>query len=82
MEVIEHEVGAFSISICCKMVDMVEEWVFSGVYGPMLSWEVDDFLKELNDVHTRWGLLWCIGDDFNLVRFSHEQKKVMIQKMI
>lgn len=47
---------------------------FSGVYGPVLEHEVDDFLDELDDVRARWGLAWCIGDDFNLMRFSFRRK--------
>lgn len=50
IEMLEHEVGAFSISIRCRMVDDVVEWVFSGVYGPVLEEEVDDFFGELDDV--------------------------------
>lgn len=74
VEVLEWEVGAYSISIRCKMVDGEDEWVFSGVYGPVLSWEVDDFFGELDDVKARWNLACCISGDFNLVRFSHERK--------
>lgn len=44
--VLKQEVGAFLISIRYKMLDSLEEWVFSVVYGPVLSCEVGDFLEE------------------------------------
>lgn len=65
IEMLEFEVGAFSISIRCRMVDGMEEWMFRGVYGTVLLGEIDDFLGELDDVKARWDLPWCIGGDFN-----------------
>lgn len=52
LEVLEHELGAFSVAIRCKVVEE-EEWVFVGVYGPLNSGEVDDFLSELDNVLAR-----------------------------
>lgn len=36
--------------------------------------EVEDFLGELDDAKAMWDLPWCIGGDFNLIRFAHEKK--------
>lgn len=74
LEVLDHEIGAFSIPIQCKLVDELEEWVFSGVNGPTLYSEVEDFLGELNDIRACWDLPWCLRGYFNLIRFSHERK--------
>lgn len=74
MEILDHEIGAFSISVKCHMVESLFEWSFLGVYGSVLESEIDDFLGELDDVKARWNLPWCLGGDFNLVRFSHEWK--------
>lgn len=74
VEVMDHEVGAFSISSRYRMVEGVEEWIFSRVYGPVRSWEVYDFLGELDNVKARWDLPWCIGGDFNLVWFRTKGK--------
>lgn len=74
MEVLEHEVGAFSISVHSKMTNILDEWVFTGVYGPILAWEVESFLVELDNIKAQWCLPWCLGGDFNLIRFLHERK--------
>lgn len=73
MEVLDHEFGAFSISTRCRLKWKVEEWVFVGVYNPTVRSEVDNFLQELDDVKACWELPWCIGGDFNLIRFSLER---------
>lgn len=71
---LEYEIGAFSVSIRCRLKGYLEELVFSGVYGPNLRSEVDGFLGELDDLKARRDLPWCIGGDFNLVRYSHKHK--------
>lgn len=43
LEVLDHELGAYFISICCKVLGDLREWVFSGVYEPNMGGEVDDF---------------------------------------
>lgn len=73
VKVLEHEVGAFSISVRCRMVNMLEEWVFTGVYGLVLGSEVDAFSGELDNAKARWDLPWCLSGDFNLIRFLHER---------
>lgn len=40
MEILDHEIGAFSISVKCRMVKSLFEWTFSGVYGPVLDSEI------------------------------------------
>lgn len=79
LKILEHELGAFSVSIRCKVVEEEEEWVFVGVYRPPNSGEVDDFLSELDNVHARWNLPWCLRGDFNLIRFSHERKGINVR---
>lgn len=74
IEVLEHVIGAFSVSIRCRVKGRVEEWVFVGVYGPNLRLEVSDFLQELDDIKALWDLPWCIGGDINLIKFSWERR--------
>lgn len=75
VEVLEHEISAYSIFLRCRLKGKVEEWVFSGVYGPCLPSEVIDFLGELDNIRGRWDLPWCSRGDFNLVRFPSERKE-------
>lgn len=58
VEVLEHEIGAFSIAIRCRLKWSVVEWLFVGVYGPVLGVEVDFFLGELDDIKACWDLPW------------------------
>lgn len=44
------------------------------MYSPSQSGEIDDFLSELDNINSRWEFPWCLGGDFNLVRFPKEQK--------
>jgi len=74
VELLDHEIGAFSISIKCRLLDVQGNWIFSRVYGPTLFYEVADFLEELANVRARWDLTWCIRGDFNLIRFIYERK--------
>lgn len=74
LEVLVHEIGAYSVSIRCRLVGSFDEWVFSGVCSPTVAGDVVDFLEELDDIFARWNLPWCLGGDFNLVRYSHERK--------
>ena len=65
--------GQFSLSCRFKNVQDQFEWVFSGVYGPNM--DVDRFIlwEELAGVRSWWGAPWCIGGDFNVVRFPSEK---------
>ena len=72
-EILDCVKGVFSISSRFKNVQDHFEWAFSGVYGPNL--DVDRFIlwDELAGVRSWWGVPWCIGGDFNVVRFASEK---------
>lgn len=53
VEVLDHEIRAFSISVRCRKINGGEEWVFSGVYGPVLLREVEEFMGEMDNVRAR-----------------------------
>ena len=44
------------------------------MYGLVLGAERVSFLEELASVAFRWGHPWCVGDDFNIVRYSEERR--------
>jgi hypothetical protein len=49
------------------------EWVFSRVYGPNVNADRFILWEELAGVRSWWGVSWCIGGDFNVVRFPSEK---------
>lgn len=66
VEVMDHKIGAFSISVHCKTKNGLEDWVYSGVYESILSREVDEFLGELDNVKAWWNLPWCIRGEISI----------------
>ena len=49
------------------------EWAFSGVYGPNVDREKRLMWEELAGLFSWWNLPWCVGGDFNAVRFPSER---------
>lgn len=49
------------------------EWWLSGVYGSCKNRERQDFWEELAGLYDLCGPRWCVGGDFNVVRFKHEK---------
>ena len=50
-------------------------WVFTRVYGPIKRELRKDMWGGLGAVKGLWGDPWCIGGDFNVVRFSGERNR-------
>uniref|UniRef100_A0A2N9IY01 Reverse transcriptase domain-containing protein n=1 Tax=Fagus sylvatica TaxID=28930 RepID=A0A2N9IY01_FAGSY len=65
--------GQYSISCTFKNSQDQLEWTFSGVYGPNVDADRGLLWEELAGFHSWWGVLWCIGGDFNVVRFPNEK---------
>ncbi|XP_077226202.1 uncharacterized protein LOC143859364 [Tasmannia lanceolata] len=65
--------GRFSISIVLRRVVDAALVLFSGVYGPSLWADKGLLWGELNRVRDRWAYPWCIGGDFNEIRFVGER---------
>ena len=49
--------------------------MFTGVYGPVCSRDREEFWEELESVKGLWSDPWCVGGDFNLVRFPKEHSR-------
>ena len=64
-------------SILCRFKNCVDGvvWVFTGVYGPVCSGDREEFWEELGSVKGLWSDPWCVGGDFNLVRFPEERSR-------
>jgi hypothetical protein len=73
VEKVEECVGCFTAA--CSFRSMCDDfnWAFAGVYGPnrdndrLMLWE------ELSGLMDRWEVPWCIGGDFNAIRFPSER---------
>jgi len=73
LELVDSGIGSFSI--CCKFKSLEDnfEWGLIGVYGPN-----DDHLRcalfeELLLFMSSWDIPWCLGGDFNVIRFPSER---------
>ena len=64
----------FSISVHLKNKSDPFEWIFTVVYGPVLSSQRSTFLTELRSISGLCSLPWLIGGDFNLIRARHERQ--------
>ncbi|RVX10222.1 LINE-1 reverse transcriptase-like [Vitis vinifera] len=73
LEMIEMEVGQFSIS--CRLRNMEDGfvWTFTGVYGPFSRVDREAFWEELGAIRGIWSDPWCIGGDFNVVLSQRER---------
>lgn len=53
--------------------DIGQQWMVSTVYGSMENLRSKDFWDELNATRDRWNGAWCLGGDWNVVRFLSER---------
>ncbi|RVW51067.1 LINE-1 retrotransposable element ORF2 protein [Vitis vinifera] len=51
-------------------------WTFTGVYGPTIKRHRELFWEELGAIRGLWSDPWCIGGDFNVVRFLASASRV------
>ncbi|KAH7846593.1 hypothetical protein Vadar_015807 [Vaccinium darrowii] len=73
VEKIDEELGMFSVSCLFKNVTDGFQWVFTGVYGPVIDRHKGELWEELSAMAYRWDAPWCVGGDFNVVRFPYER---------
>ena len=71
----EMEVGNYSVSCRFKNVEDGFCWAFSGVYGPSVKVEKEEFLSELGAIKGLWNKPWCVAGDFNMIRFPSERSR-------
>ncbi len=76
LEKIDEVHGYFSLSCKFRTVASQFEWVYTWVYGPNIDRERGFFWDELSGIISWWEAPWCIGGDFNVVRFPSEKSGV------
>ena len=69
----EEAMGRFSVSCKFTSVEYQFIWAFTGVYGPNLQRDRRFLWKELCGLNSWWSVPWCVGGDFNVVRFPSKQ---------
>ena len=67
------KMGGFSISCCFKCIEDGFVWIFSKVYEPTSKREREGLWAKLGAIKGLWEDLYCVGSDFNKVRFSWER---------
>ena len=50
-------------------------WFFTGIYGPTLKSYREPFQEKLGVIRGLWSDHWCIGGDFNVIRFPNEHSR-------
>ncbi|RVW17300.1 hypothetical protein CK203_069209 [Vitis vinifera] len=75
LELLELEVGFYSISCKLKTVENDVVWVFTGVYGPCNRKERELLWEELGAIRGIWDEPWCIGGDFNVTLSQRDRSR-------
>ena len=73
VEKVDKAAGYYSLSCKFRYITDQFEWIFSGVYGPNLDSERGLLREELAGLISWCDAPWCIGGDFNVVRFPREE---------
>ena len=73
LEVLEMEVGKFSISYRFRNMEDGLTWIFTGVYGPFSREDTDCMWEELGAIRGLWDNPWCLGGDFNVILSQRER---------
>ena len=76
LELVETEIGDFSVTCTFTNVGDGFRWAFTGVYGPVKRSKRELFWEELGALRGQWEGPWCIGGDFNMVLSSNDRSSV------
>lgn len=67
--------GEFVLACSLRSVDDDFSWAFAGFYSPNIDALRSSLLDELAGLSSWWELPWCIGGDFNVIRFPFERSR-------
>lgn len=63
----------FSLSVVLKNRTDNQVWMYTIVYGPVISTLKSDFWAELRQIRLSWTGLWLVSGDFNSIRSRSEK---------
>ena len=72
LEVLEMEMGQFSISCRLRNVEDGNAWIFPGVYRSFSKEDRGILWEELGAIRGIWDDPWCLGGDFNVTLSQRE----------
>ena len=75
LEVLDLEVGQYSVSCRFRNVEDGFVWMFTRVYGPFTREERECLWEELGAIRGIWEDPWCLGGDFNIILFQRERSR-------
>ena len=75
LQLLEMEVGFFSISCRFKNCEDGFCWSFIGDYEPTLKMDREVFWSEMGVDSGLWSDPWCVVDNFNMIRFPLERSR-------
>jgi hypothetical protein len=73
VEKLEAQVGEYVVACSFRNCADNFTWAFARVYGPNLDPLCRSLWDELAGLLSLWDLPWCIGGDFNVIRFPCER---------
>ena len=75
LELLEWEVGQFSLSCRFRTMENGVIWAFTGVYGPFTRLEREWLWEEVGAIRGIWEGPWCLGGDFNITLAQGERSR-------
>ena len=75
LELLEWEVGQFSLSCRFKTLENGVIWAFTGVYGPFTRLEREGLWEKVGAIRGIWEGPWCLGGDFNITLAQGERNR-------
>jgi hypothetical protein len=77
IDILDTVMGRFYISVTLQDLKIQKKWKLVLVYGVAQDADKEEFLVELGDICCNQNLPMLIGGDFNILRFSSDNNKVM-----
>ena len=65
----------FSVSVAVEDLSNKSKWLITSVYDPNDSQRRKEMWNESEEIRGRWDGAWCIGGDWNIVRFPSEKSR-------